>query len=64
MAPIAVIAVVVLASILSGYPGLIALVPVLVFLIVRRLAEHQLQPGAEGWSRGPRRETRARRLLR
>jgi hypothetical protein len=36
--PIAIIAVVVLASILSGHPGLIALVPVLVFLIVRRLA--------------------------
>jgi hypothetical protein len=29
---------VMLASILSGHPGLIALVPVLVFLIVRRLA--------------------------
>ena len=37
-APIAVLAVVVLASILSGHPGLIALVPVLVFFIVRRLA--------------------------
>jgi hypothetical protein len=37
-APIAIIAVVVLASILSGHPALIALVPVLVFLIVRRLA--------------------------
>jgi len=37
-APIAIIAVVVLASILSGHPRLIALVPVLVFLIVRRLA--------------------------
>jgi hypothetical protein len=37
-APIAVLAVVVLASILSRHPGLIALVPVLVFLIVRRLA--------------------------
>ena len=36
-APIAIIAVV-LASILSGHPGLLALVPVLVFLIVRRLA--------------------------
>ena len=36
--PIAIMAVVVLASILSGHPGLIALVPVLVFLIVRRLA--------------------------
>ena len=36
-APIAVVAIV-LASILSGHPGLIALVPVLVFLIVRRLA--------------------------
>jgi uncharacterized protein DUF1707 len=35
--PIAIIAVVV-ASILSGHRGLIALVPVLVFLIVRRLA--------------------------
>jgi hypothetical protein len=35
--PIAIIAAVVLASILSGHPGLIALVPVLVFLIVRRL---------------------------
>ena len=37
-APIAILAVVVLASILSGHPGLIALVPVLVFFIVRRLA--------------------------
>jgi Domain of unknown function (DUF1707) len=37
-APIAIVAVVVLASILSGHPGLIALVPVLVFLTVRRLA--------------------------
>jgi hypothetical protein len=37
-APIAIVAVVVLASIFSGHPGLIALVPVLVFLIVRRLA--------------------------
>jgi hypothetical protein len=36
--PIAIIAVVVLGSILSGHPGLIALVPVLVFLILRRLA--------------------------
>lgn len=36
--PIAIIAVVVLGSILSGHPGLIALVPVLVVLIVRRLA--------------------------
>ncbi len=36
-APIVVIAVV-LAGILSGHPGLIVLVPVLVFLIVRRLA--------------------------
>ena len=37
-APIAIIAVVVLASILSGHPALIALVPVLVFLTIRRLA--------------------------
>ena len=37
-APIAIIAIVVLASILSGHPGLIALVPVLVFLAIRRLA--------------------------
>jgi hypothetical protein len=37
-ASIAIIAVVVLASILSGHPGLIALVPALVFLILRRLA--------------------------
>ena len=37
-APIAIIAVVVLASILSGHPALIALVPVLVFLAIRRLA--------------------------
>ena len=37
-APIAIIAVVVLASFLSGHPGMIALVPVLVFLIARRLA--------------------------
>jgi hypothetical protein len=36
--PIGIIAVVVLASILSGHPALIALVPVLVLLIVRRLA--------------------------
>jgi flagellar motor switch protein FliM len=36
--PIAIIAVVVLGSILSGHPALIALVPVLVILIVRRLA--------------------------
>src|SRR5580704_2871675 len=36
--PIAILAVVVLGSILSGHPGLIALVPVLVVLIVRRLA--------------------------
>ena len=36
-APIAIIAVV-LAVILSGHPGLIALVPVLVFFTVRRLA--------------------------
>ena len=36
-APIIVIAVV-LAGILSGHPGLIVLVPVLMFLIVRRLA--------------------------
>ena len=37
-APIAIIAVVVLASILSGHPALVALVPVLVFLTIRRLA--------------------------
>jgi hypothetical protein len=37
-APIAILAVIVLASILSGHPALIALVPVLVFLTVRRLA--------------------------
>jgi hypothetical protein len=37
--PIAILAVVVLASILSGHPALIALVPVLVFLTVRRLAD-------------------------
>jgi hypothetical protein len=37
-APIAIIAVVVLASILSGHPGPIALVPVLVFLTIGRLA--------------------------
>ena len=36
--PIAILAVVVLASIFSGHPGLIVLVPVLVFLVVRRLA--------------------------
>jgi Domain of unknown function (DUF1707) len=35
--PIGIIAVVVLASILSGHPALIALVPVLVLLIVRRV---------------------------
>ena len=37
-APIAIIAVVVLASILSGHHALIALVPVLLFLTIRRLA--------------------------
>ncbi len=37
-APVAIIAVVVLASILSGHPSLIALVPVLVLLVIRRLA--------------------------
>jgi hypothetical protein len=37
-APIAILAVVVLASILSGHPALIGLAPVLVFLVVRRLA--------------------------
>ena len=35
---IAIIAVVVLASILSGHHALIALVPVLLFLTIRRLA--------------------------
>ena len=36
--PIAILAVIVLASILSGHPGLIVLVPVVALIIVRRLA--------------------------
>jgi hypothetical protein len=35
--PIAIIAVVVLAALISGHPGLIALVPFLAILVVRRL---------------------------
>ena len=38
VAPIAVIAIVVAAAIISGHPGLIALVPVVALIIVRRLA--------------------------
>jgi hypothetical protein len=37
MAPLAIIAVVILAAVVTGHPGLIALLPVLVLLIVRRL---------------------------
>jgi hypothetical protein len=36
--PIALVAVIVLGGFLSGHPALIVLVPVLVFLIIRRLA--------------------------
>ena len=36
--PIAILAVIALASILSGHPGLIVLVPVVALIIVRRLA--------------------------
>jgi Domain of unknown function (DUF1707) len=36
--PVAILAVIALASILSGHPGLIALVPVVALIIVRRLA--------------------------
>jgi hypothetical protein len=36
--PIAIVAVIVLSGFLSGHPALIALVPVLVFLTIRRLA--------------------------
>jgi len=36
--PIAIVAVIVLGGFLSGHPALIALVPVLVFLTIRRLA--------------------------
>ena len=38
VAPIAIIAIVVAAAIISGHPGLIALVPVVALIIVRRLA--------------------------
>ena len=36
--PVAIIAIVVAAAIISGHPGLIALVPVVALIIVRRLA--------------------------
>jgi hypothetical protein len=38
VAPIVIIAIVVAAAIISGHPGLIALVPVVALIIVRRLA--------------------------
>jgi hypothetical protein len=38
VAPVAIIAIVVAAAIISGHPGLIALVPVVALIIVRRLA--------------------------
>ena len=37
VAPIAIVAIVVLAAIISGHPGLIALVPVVALIIARRL---------------------------
>ena len=36
-APVAIIAIVVLAAIISGHPGLIALIPIVALIIVRRL---------------------------
>jgi len=38
--PIAILAVVALGALLSGHPGLFVLVPVVILLIVRRLAGH------------------------
>ena len=38
VAPVVIIAIVVAAAIISGHPGLIALVPVVALIIVRRLA--------------------------
>jgi hypothetical protein len=38
VAPIAIVAIVIAAAIISGHPGLIALVPVVALIIVRRLA--------------------------